>query len=88
MEKAEIKQIGRYLKTSKRYYHYNERYRTVDGTKQKRCRKCNMWKNESKFYKKIADKGGLATYCKECSDKATNKCRSQRLSKDILAKKE
>lgn len=86
MKKAEIKEIGVSSKTLRKYYHYKVRCRTVDGVKQKRCRKCEIWKEESKFYKKVADKGGLATYCKECSDKDTNRCRRQRLPKGITNK--
>ena len=65
------KKEGKGLKT---YYRYEECHRVVDGVKQKRCRRCKKWKAESDFYKRHSNKDGLATWCKECSDKATNKC--------------
>jgi hypothetical protein len=46
--------------------------------KQKRCSKCKRWKAESDFYKRRRHKDGLAVWCKECSDKATNKCHRRR----------
>jgi len=60
------------------YYQYEERHRVVDGVKQKRCSRCKRWKAESGFYKRRSNKDGLAVWCKECSNKATNKCRSRR----------
>ncbi len=65
-------------KALKIYYRYEERHRTVDGVKEKRCRRCRKWKAESAFYKKRRHKDGLAVWCKECSNKATNKCRRNR----------
>jgi len=62
----------------KQYYRYEERHRVVDGVKQKRCSRCKRWKAESDFYKKRQHKDGLAMWCKECSDKATNKARKKR----------
>ena len=58
-----------------KYLRYEKRHRVVDGVKQKRCSKCKRWKAESDFYKRRSNKDGLAVRCKECSDKATNKCR-------------
>ncbi len=62
----------------KKYYRYEERHRVVDGVKQKRCSKCKRWKAESDFYKAHINKDGLAVWCKECSDKATNKAHKKR----------
>ncbi|MFB0554221.1 MAG: hypothetical protein ACETWQ_13015 [Phycisphaerae bacterium] len=64
----------------KRYYTYEEAQRIVNGVKEKRCRRCRKWKAESEFYKKQRHKDGLAVWCKECSDKATNKCRRRRMA--------
>ncbi|MHC4623510.1 MAG: hypothetical protein ACYS4W_06360 [Planctomycetota bacterium] len=62
----------------KKYYRYEECHRVVDGVKEKRCRRCGMWKAESRYYKKGKHKDGLAVWCKECADKATNDCRRRR----------
>ena len=62
----------------KQYYRYEERHRVVDEVKQKRCSRCKRWKAESDFYKKHQHKDGLAMWCKECLDKATNKSRKNR----------
>jgi len=64
----------------KKYYRYEECHRVVDGVKQRRCRRCRKWKPESEFYKKRKHKDGLAVYCKQCTDKATNDCRRRRLT--------
>ncbi len=66
------KKEGKRLKT---YYRYEKSHRVVDGVKQKRCRKCKSWKVESMFYKHRTHKDGLAEWCKECANKATNKAR-------------
>jgi hypothetical protein len=46
--------------------------------KQKQCGRCKKWKGESRFYKHRRHIDGLAVWCKECSNKATNKCRRLR----------
>ncbi len=69
------KKEGKGLKT---YYRYEECHRVVDGMKQKRCSRCKSWKAESDFYKRRSNKDGLAVWCKECSDKATNKSHKKR----------
>ena len=71
------KRNGRRLK---KYYRYKERHRVINGVKEKRCRRCKKWKAESKFYKRHRHKDGLAVWCKECADKATNRCRRRRLA--------
>ncbi len=53
-------------KPLKRYLRYEERHRTIDGVKQKRCSKCEKWKEESKFGKKTSQKDGLKSWCKDC----------------------
>lgn len=70
----------RHRRDLKRYYSYEQSHRVVDGVKEKRCRRCKMWKAEGKFYKKQRNKDGLADWCKECADKATNKARKRRLA--------
>jgi len=71
------KKEGKGLKT---YYRYEECHRVVDVVKQKRCRRCKRWKTESIFYKARRNKDGLAMWCKECANKATNKARKKRLA--------
>ena len=63
----------------KKYLRYEEHHRIVDGVKQKRCSRCKRWKSESEFYKTRWHKDGLAGWCKECADKATNRARRKRL---------
>lgn len=62
----------------KTYYRYEECHRVVGGMKQKLCRRCMSWKNESNFYKRRSNKDGLATWCKKCDNKARNECRKKR----------
>jgi hypothetical protein len=62
----------------KKYFRYEERHRVVANVPEKRCRRCRKWKPESHFYKKRKHKDGLAVWCKECADKATNSCRRRR----------
>jgi hypothetical protein len=64
----------------KQYYRYEECHRVFDGVEQKRCRRCKRWKAESSFYKAHINKDGLAVWCKECANKATNKARKKRLA--------
>ncbi len=66
--------------TVKKYSNYEDLHRVVEGVKQKRCARCKKWTAESKFYKHLRHKDGLAVWCKECSDKATNNCRKRRLA--------
>ena len=51
---------------AKRRYSYEERHRTVNGVKQKRCSKCGKWKSESEFHRNGSSKDGLGRQCKEC----------------------
>jgi len=74
----ERKRYRKVRKVVKEYYRYEESHRIVDGVKQKRCRRCRRWKAESEFYKTRRHKDGLAVWCKECSNKATNKARKKR----------
>jgi len=50
----------------KKRFVYEESHRTIDGVKQKRCSKCEKWKDESKFGKKRYGKDGLGYDCKDC----------------------
>ena len=65
---------------SKKYLGFEQRHRLVDGVREKRCPKCKKWKLETQFYKRRRHKDGLAAWCKECADKATNLCRKRRLA--------
>ena len=62
----------------KEYLRYEERHRVVDGVKQKRCSRCKRWKSESEYYKRPRHKDGLAVYCKECANRASNESRRKR----------
>ncbi len=64
----------------KKYNSYEDLHRVVNGLRQKRCGRCKKWKAESQYYKHLRHKDGLAVWCKECSDKATNRCRRLRLA--------
>ena len=64
----------------KKYLIYEDRHRVIDNVKQKKCSKCKKWNAESDFYKRHSYKDGLALWCKECSNKATNKAHKQRLA--------
>ena len=64
----------------KQYIVFEESHRTIDGVKQKRCTKCKKWKDENKFGKYRYGKDGLAVWCKECANKATNKARKKLLA--------
>ena len=67
-----------YLQTSsvkRRNLKYEQRHRVVDGVKEKRCRRCKKWKNESSFYKDRQNEDGLGGWCKECSRKDYNRRR-------------
>ncbi len=59
--------------SGRRNLRYEDRHRVVDGVKQKLCRKCNRWKNESVFYKNRSEKDGLHDQCKKCSCRAAGK---------------
>ncbi len=76
--KKSLKRYRKDGKTVKRYYTYEEVHRVVDGVKEKRCRRCQKWKAESDFYKRRWHKDGLAVWCKECANKATDKARKKR----------
>lgn len=65
-------------KTARRSKTYKQRHRTVDGIRQKLCRKCKEWKPESKFHKNSSSKDGLAGSCKICKNNAARERRSRR----------
>jgi hypothetical protein len=56
-----------------RYFRYEERHRTVNGVKEKFCRKCRKWKKESDFYNCRSAKDGLDNWCKKCAYKPASK---------------
>ena len=80
---CECKYARKYYKknrdTVKKYNNYDSLHRVIEGVRQKLCGKCKKWKAESDFYKRCSNKDGLAVYCKECSNKATNQARKRRL---------
>ena len=66
--------------SAKKYNNYKELHRVARGVKQKRCGRCKNWKAENQYYIHNRHKDGLAVWCKECSNKATNKARKKRLA--------
>lgn len=76
------RQIGE-LKTGgpkKRVYAYEDEHRVVDNVRQKLCRKCGVWKDESEFHKNASRKDGLARWCKVCKVGASRESRARRAS--------
>ena len=76
-KECQSKRLERKRKGGKRYLRYEDRHRVVKGIKQKLCRKCNRWKNESEFYKNRSEKNGLDNQCRKCSYKPTGKSRKK-----------
>ena len=74
-KKCTRRSYERTRKPGRRNLRFEDRHRVVDQVKQKLCRKCTKWKNESEFYKNRAEKDGLDGQCKTCSYKATSKPR-------------
>ncbi len=74
------KQVGELTNTGakRRVYTYEDEHRLVDHVKQKLCRKCGEWKNESEFHKNASRKDGLARWCKMCKIGAARKSRARR----------
>jgi hypothetical protein len=56
---------------------YDDIHRVADGVKQKLCRKCKEWKQESEFHKNASCKDGLAGMCKVCKAKAARQYRER-----------
>ncbi len=74
------KQVGELSSTGakRRVYTYEDEHRVIDHVKQKLCRKCGEWKNESEFHKNASRKDGLARWCKICKIGAARKSRARR----------
>ena len=74
------KQVGELSNTGakRRVYTYEDEHRVVDHVKQKLCRKCGEWKNESEFHKNASRKDGMARWCKMCKIGAARKSRARR----------
>jgi len=66
----------------KKYNNYKDLHRVAGGVKQKRCGRCKKWKAENQYYQHSRHKDGLAVWCKECANKATNSCRRRRVVKN------
>ena len=69
----------------KKYYKFEQCHRISGGVKQKRCRMCMKWKPHNQFYKTSRLRDGLAPWCKQCADKATNDCRRRRTQQQRAA---
>ena len=80
----ERKRYRKGRKAVKKYYRYEERHRVVDGEKQKRCRRCKKWKDESEFGKHRTSKDGLSIRCRDC-DRAYDR---ERYRKDMKSVKD
>jgi len=67
---------------ARHYYSYEEKHRTVNGVKQKRCTKCKKWKEESEFCKDRNSKDGLRIWCRDC-DRARDQERYKKDRKHV-----
>lgn len=65
--KYDRKRLEQRNKDARKYIRFEDRHRVVKRVRQKLCRKCNRWKDESEFYKNRAEKDGLDYQCKKCS---------------------
>ena len=65
----------RIRKDRRRYLLYEDRHRVVKGVRQKLCRKCNQWINETGFHRSSREKDGLKGRCKKCAYAPTGKSR-------------
>jgi len=65
-------------KTAKRSKTPKQQHQTVDGIRQKLCRKCKEWKPESEFHKNSSSRDGLAASCKICKNNAARESRKRR----------
>jgi len=74
------KQVGELKSTGakRRVYTYEDEHRIVDQVRQKLCRKCGEWKDESEFHKNASRKDGLARWCKICKVGAARQSRARR----------
>jgi hypothetical protein len=59
------------------YLKFAECHRTVNGIKEKYCKKCKKWKRESEYYTSRSNKDGLKGWCKDCSYKPVKKSNSR-----------
>lgn len=57
----------------KRRIKHGDSHRVVNGVKQKRCKKCEGWKDESEFGKDRSTVDGLYFYCKNCDSVSAQK---------------
>jgi len=67
-------------KKARVYLRFEQRHRIIDGVKQKLCRTCKRWKDESAFYKNRSGKDGLDDQCRNCSYTPAKKSRKRRLA--------
>ncbi len=85
-KKCEREYYRRYYRknrgTVKKYIRYEESHRAIDGVKQKRCLKCEKWKDESKFGMDRSRKNGLKYWCKDC-ERADNRERYKKEGKGL-----
>jgi hypothetical protein len=71
---AQLKETGQKAETRK----YEDEHRVVDNVRQKFCRKCGCWKEETEFHRNASRKDGLGRWCKVCKTKAAKKARERR----------
>lgn len=58
---------------AKKILSYSQKHRTVQGTIEKLCTRCSMWKPLDKYRAGLRCKDGLTSWCKECEDKQHKK---------------
>jgi hypothetical protein len=56
-------------KAIRRNFKYDESHRVFGGVKQKMCRNCIKWKDESEFHRDPTTRDGLNAKCKKCAKK-------------------
>ena len=76
--KYDRKRLEQKKKGAKKYLRFEDRHRVVKRVKQKFCRKCKRWRNESEFYRNRSTKDGLDDRCRKCSYKPAGKSRKKR----------
>jgi hypothetical protein len=79
-KECKSKRLEHKRKKVRRNLRYEDRHRTVDGVKEKFCRKCGKWKKENEYYKHRSSRDGLDDRCKQCAYKPSSKSRRERLA--------
>jgi len=60
---------------TKKYLKFEDRHRTQNGVKQKKCSGCEQWKPLDAYYGLLSSRDGRVHQCKSCSGKYGRKFR-------------